>query len=134
MFLYFYFAEDHRCFLKNWICQHSKIKCRIFSVPFKLIFLLVHISRDIYWTNIDVHCYIAIPDKNKVCNDHRKSFSYFVTYPLRNPIHMANLISVTIQFLSIKVKIAVMLLLVKCYKNKMVKSPGCSSKGMLPCG
>ena len=34
----------------------------------------------------------------------------------------------------IKVKIAVMLLLVKCFDNKMVKSPGYSSIGMLPCG
>ena len=31
-----------------------------------------------------------------------------------------------------KVKIAVMLLLVKCYDNKMVKSPGCSSKRNAP--
>ena len=36
--------------------------------------------------------------------------------------------------ITLNTKISVMLLLVKCYDNKMVKLPGCSSIGMLPCG
>ena len=79
---------SNHCLLK-WLQQNYNLYNNIsaqfglfffvlFSVQFKIILLLIHISKDKYWTNIHCHYYIAKPGLKKVSMNLIKIFIFLL--------------------------------------------------------